>query len=529
MKPKQSNALLIQILAGILVGILLGGFIPVAGQGVAFLGDLFIRALLMLVVPLVITSMVVGITGLGDIRNLGGIGSKTLIYYTITTALAVFVGLVLVNIIQPGYANTETERIALRGGELLTEVSYRIEDNIENNIQDNISGSVLTLEQEEFRRTYDDRYTIVLLDQEGIRGIIGDVESRPEKPGASIKISQWTDKAGAPASPKVSGKGIQVDLAVANRVKGKEKTVWQVLAEVVTSLVPRNLFQAMVNNDVLPLIIFALVFGAVLTTMGDRGQPVIALFEGLNEAIMQIIHLLMQISPVGIGALIAGRLGDAGGFVGFLPELLRVSKYAGTVILGLSIHGIIILPLILYFIAKRSPTPYVANMSTALTTAFSTSSSSATLPVTMTCCTEKNKISERTASFVLPLGATINMDGTALYEAVAAVFIAQVYGIELSFVQMVVVFLTATLAAIGAAGIPEAGLVTMVIVLRAVDLPVEGISLILVIDWFLDRCRTTINIWGDSVGAAVIEHLENSANQSKAIGNMAAPEAESRA
>ena len=521
MNQKKSNALLVQILAGILVGIMLGGFFPVAGQGVAFLGDLFIRALLMLVVPLVITSMVAGITGLGDIRHLGDIGGKTVIYYTTTTALAVFVGLVLVNIIQPGYANTETERIALRGGELLTEVSYRIEENIE----DNIDESLLTLEQQEFKRAYDDRYMVLLLDQDGIRGVISSIaEPRDGEAGAIAIVGQWTDKSGAPATPRASGKGIRVDLTVADRVKGKEKTVWEVLREVAVGLVPRNLFEAMVNNDVLPLIIFALVFGAVLTTMGDRGQPVIALFHGLNDAIMEIIHLLMQVSPIGIGALIAGRLGNAGGFFGFLPELLRVSKYAGTVILGLSIHGLIILPLILYFIAKRSPATYVANTSTALTTAFSTSSSSATLPVTMTCATEKNQISERTASFVLPLGATINMDGTALYEAVAAVFIAQVYGIELGFVQMLVIFLTATLAAIGAAGIPEAGLVTMVIVLRAVNLPVEGISLLLVIDWFLDRCRTTVNVWGDAVGAAVIEHLETSASQEKPIGDIVADE-----
>ena len=216
----------------------------------------------------------------------------------------------------------------------------------------------------------------------------------------------------------------------------------------------------------------------------------------------------MWAAPVGIGALIAGRLGQAGGFVGFMPELLRVSKYAFTVILGLVIHGAIVLPLILYWFGKRAPIPYIVNMGAALTTAFSTASSSATLPVTIECTTEKNGISERTASFVLPLGATVNMDGTALYEAVAAVFIAQIYGIELGFIQMVVIFFTATLAAIGAAGIPEAGLVTMVIVLRAVNLPVEGISVLLVIDWFLDRCRTTINIWGDAVGAAVIDHLE---------------------
>jgi solute carrier family 1 (high affinity glutamate transporter) protein 1 len=194
-----------------------------------------------------------------------------------------------------------------------------------------------------------------------------------------------------------------------------------------------------------------------------------------------------------------------GGWEGFLPELIKLGWYASTVIVGLLIHGLITLPIILMVFAKQNVLTYASNMLTAQSIAFSTSSSSATLPVTLE-GVEKNGVSERTGSFVLPLGATINMDGTALYEAVAAVFIAQVYGITLGPVEQVIIFLTATLAAIGAAGIPQAGLVTMVIVLKAVGLPIEGI--ILVIDWFLDRCRTTINVWGDAVGAAVVERYE---------------------
>ena len=223
---------------------------------------------------------------------------------------------------------------------------------------------------------------------------------------------------------------------------------------------------------------------------------------------MKIVHLLMLTAPVGIGALIAGRLGDAGGFSGFGPELIRLGKYSATVIIGLSIHGMFVLPLILRFFGQQNVRRYTLNTAPALTTAFSTASSAATIPLTMECVTSGSGVSKRTASFVLPLGATINMDGTALYEAVAAIFIAQIYGIDLSSVQMVVIFLTATLAAIGAAGIPEAGLVTMVIVLRTVGLPLEGIGMILAIDWFLDRCRTTVNVWGDAVGAAVVDHLD---------------------
>ena len=187
--------------------------------------------------------------------------------------------------------------------------------------------------------------------------------------------------------------------------------------------------------------------------------------------------------------------------------------YSLTVIVGLSIHALVILPLILKFLAKRKPLEYFANMGEALATAFTTASSSATLPITIECVEEKNKVDERAASFVLPLGATINMDGTALYEAVAAMFIAQIYGIDLSIGSQVIIFLTATLASIGAAGIPHAGTVTMVFVLQAVGLPLEGIGLIWAIDWFLDRCRTTINVWGDSIGAAFISETSEFKNK----------------
>lgn len=491
---ETSKSLLIPILIGIGVGILIGGILPAVGESVAFLGELFINGLLMLVIPLVITSMIVSVSSLGDVRQLRGIGGRTLLYYTATTGIAVIVGLILVNIINPGVADTPEARVTLRGGQLLPNTSYII------------SNQQLTLKDENFKRSYDDRYSVILLDQNQIQGTIQPEKSTPEN---VVTLSQWIDESGEEITPNSTGTGIQVDLSVAAKVKGKDnRSIVDVLKEVIVSLLPRNLFQAMADNQVLPLIIFSLVFGGVLTTMGSLGQNVLHLFEGLNEAIMRIIHLILMAAPVGIGALIAGRLGQAGGFSGFAAEFMSLSKYAASVIIALLIHGAIILPLILYVFGKRYPLPYVRNLASALTTAFSTSSSSATLPVTMECSIERNHISPRIASFVLPLGATINMDGTALYEAVAAVFIAQIYGIELGIGQMIVIFLTATLAAIGAAGIPEAGLVTMVIVLRAVNIPIEGISLILVIDWFLDRCRTTINVWGDAVGAGVIERYE---------------------
>ncbi len=484
----NSNKLLIGILIGIIAGFLFGGFFPSFGIEIYFIGELFIKALLMLVVPLVMASIVVGITGLGDIRKLGQIGRNTIIYYMTTTALSVIIGIFLVNLIKPGYINSQNDRIIFRGGE------------IKNNVEYLISNETLSLSNGKFEKVYNDNFTIILFDQDSIFGEIKQISSNN-----TVIVTQWLNSKGESAIPRDFGTGYIVDLGINDRIKNKETSIKAVLKNVLTGLIPQNLFKAMVENDVLPLIIFSLLFGGMLTTLGTNGKIVISFFKGVNEVIMKIIHLLMLMAPIGIGALIAGRLGNAGGFTEFIPELVWLSKYASTVIIGLLIHGALTLPLILLFFGKQKVWRFTSNMTSALSTAFSTASSSATLPVTMQCAVEKNKVTKRTAGFVLPLGATINMDGTALYEAVAAIFIAQIYGIDLTSAQMVVIFLTATLAAIGAAGIPEAGLVTMVIVLQAVNLPIEGISLILIIDWFLDRCRTTVNVWGDAVGTAVID------------------------
>ncbi len=410
------------MLLGILTGILLGGFVPSFGLGIQFLGELFLQALFALVVPLVVSSMIVGIASLGDVRQLGPLGIRTVLFFMTTTVLAVVVGLLLVIVLHPGVP-------------------------LENPLI--------------------------------------------EAPGASPS-------------------------EVVEQMEDKPATLVELFKTILTSLVPKNLFAAMAETQILPLIVFALIFGGVLTTIGEKGILVIRLFEGINDAMMAIVHLLMWVAPVGIGALIAGRLGEAGGFSGFWPQLSSLGSYVGTVLVALSIHGFLILPLALRFLGKQSVPSYAKAMSTPLMTAFSTSSSSATLPMTMESLIQEAGVSRRVVSFVVPLGATINMNGTALYEGVAAMFIAQTYGIELGWGATIIVLITATLSAIGAAGIPEAGLVTMVIVLKAVDLPIEGISLILVVDWFLDRCRTAVNVWGDAVGAAVIDQWESEAFQLRA-------------
>ena len=242
-------------------------------------------------------------------------------------------------------------------------------------------------------------------------------------------------------------------------------------------------------------------------------KGLVDLIHQVNEALMSFIMLLMMIAPLGIFCLVAARFGLAqeGGM--FIAELKRTSWYVLTVLMGLGVHGLVTLPLILWLFTRRNPLRFIYAMSQALLTAFSTASSSATLPVTMECATTRAGVSRRSVEFVLPLGATINMDGTALYEAVAALFIAQAYAVDLTFAQQVMVAVSSTLAAIGAAGIPEAGLVTMIIVLNAVNLPIEGIGLILSVDWFLDRFRTAINVFGDAVGTAVVEKTFDAATE----------------
>ena len=514
--------ILIGIVIAIIVGLIVGGWIPDFAAKTTLLGDIFLNALKMIVVPLVMFSMIVGITGLGDIRNLGPIGGRTVLYYMATTGLSVLIGIILVNIIQPGKGIS-------RGAEH-PEYTYTISG--ENN-------RTVILTNGTWEQTgYDDRYALILPDQE----VQGAIQSMTEN-SATVKL--WEPVQGGEAvyieaedgtrlpfrrvagqlvsdEPQLQpkGKGVKIDLPIAGAVRGKEeRNIGNILSEVLIGneetgkegLIPRNLFNAMVRTDILPLIFFSLLIGGAFSMLGERGQTAINFISALNDGVMRIVHWIMIFAPIGIFGLIAGRIGRAGGFTKFLPELLAVGKYSFTVIFGLAIHAVVILPIILFLIGRQNPLNYARGMGAALLNAFSTASSSATLPVTME-GTEKNGISNRTSSFVLPLGATINMDGTALYEAVAAMFIAQVYGITLGPVEQVVIFLTATIAAIGAAGIPEAGLVTMVIVLKAVGLPIEGIGLILTIDWFLDRCRTTINVWGDSVGAGVIETLESRAS-----------------
>ena len=360
------------------------------------IGDIFIKLLKMLIVPLILASMIVGVAKVGDIRKLGGLGGRTFVFYITTTFASVLVGLILVNLIKPG------------------------------------SGAPT------------------------LGGVV------PE--AAYSTVSVWS---------------------------------------VVLNMIPDNPFKAMVNMEILPLIVFALFMGGVLTTIGQKGKPLIDFFDSLNDVMMKMADVVIKLTPIGVFALLGQVVAQTG-----VSIFANLGKYMLTVLLGLGVHAFITLPLLLSLIGRARPKKFLGHVSPALTTAFSTASSSATLPLSLDCVTKRAGLAPRVTSFVLPLGATINMDGTALYESVAAVFIAQVYGIELAFYQQLLIFLTATLAAIGAAGIPSAGLVTMAIVLKAVGLPLEGIGMILAVDRILDMCRTTVNVWGDTVGCAVISRWQ---------------------
>lgn len=401
-------------------------------------GEVFLRTLKMIVVPLVFTSVMCGVLGMGDVRKLGRPGAAAIGFYLVTTVLAVLVGLIVVNVVRPGEGTVDQAAIEALGSEGRGSPKAKI--------------------------------TNALSESTGL--------SEAEVGGVLASLPQ--------------GETVQPEIGT-------------VLRNLVLMLVTDNLFVSAAKTELLPIIVFAIVFAGMLTTMQEDVSAITNLITQANNALMRFVMLLMNLAPLGIFCLVTARFGEARVEGKFLEELTQIGWYFGTVVVGLAIHALITLPAIFYLVRRENPYRYMLAMSQALLTAFSTASSSATLPVTLE-CSERAGISKRSTEFVIPLGATINMDGTALYEAAAAIFIAQVVpGIDLGLWEQVIVAVTATLAAIGAAGIPEAALVTMLIVLNAVGLPLEYMGLILSVDWLLDRFRTAVNVYGDSIGAAVVE------------------------
>ncbi len=432
-QKKHSHWLTGAICAAIVLAILFALLAPHAAMKCEVGGEVFLNLLKMLVVPLVMSSVMSGILGLGDIRKLGKPGAAAIAYYICTTILAVTVGLIVVNVVRPGVGTVDQA----------------------------------TLE-----------------------------EYRAESTETKEKIYEHLSKqAGVPKEDVAEFFGDE---------KKVDPTIALILKNLVLSLFTDNLFRAALNTNLLPLIVFSIIFAGMLTTM-PHVEVLTSAIEQTNTALMAFVLLLMNVAPIGIFCLVTSRFGEAQANGEFVTVMQQTGWYVLTILIGLGFHAFVTLSAILYLFTRRNPYQFFGQMSQALLTAFSTASSSATLPVTMECAEKKAGVSKRSTEFVLPLGATINMDGTALYEAAAAIFIAQAIGVEMTLMHQLTIALTATLAAIGAAGIPEAGLVTMLIVLNAVGLPVEYVGLILSVDWLLDRFRTAVNCFGDACGSAIVE------------------------
>lgn len=299
--------------------------------------------------------------------------------------------------------------------------------------------------------------------------------------------------------------GVGADINLEQSVEGFAAE-GQSFIDTLMGIVPSNIFEAIAAGNMLSIIFFSMLFGFFITRIeSEKRDLLINFFAAGFEVMMKITLFIIKFTPIGVFALAASLMASQDNPLGTFQSL---GLYMVTVIAALAFHGIVILPLILRFIAKVNPVNHFKALTGPLITAFSTSSSNATLPYTLEAVEENSGVSNKITSFTLPLGATINMDGTALYECVAVMFIAQAYGIELGIVQQVIVVITALLASIGAAAVPMAGLVMMTIILSAVGLPLEGIALILPVDRILDMCRTTVNVWSDSCGAVVVAKTE---------------------
>jgi len=398
--------ILIGIGLGIVAGILLCKLAPYERWSpyIKWAGDIFLRGLRMIVIPLVFTSIALGVAGMGNSAALGRIAGKTILYYICTTAIAAAIGLTLVNIVKPGV-------------------------------------------------------------------------------GANLNLAE-----------KVSTVG-----------NGEMSFVDEIV-----SIVPSNIFESMAKGDLLPIIFFAVIFGFFMNKVEERhNQTLSNLFTAIYEVIMKITFFLIRLAPIGVFSIVANVVGKQADN----PQaLLSMAGSLGVFVLvvwgGLLIQGGIVLPTLVRVLGKQNPWRHISKMSTVLLTAFSTCSSGAALPINIRDSQEKCGISNKIASFVLPLGSTINMNGTALYECVTAIFIAQAYGIDLSLAQQIMIIFTALLAAIGTAGIPMAGMVMLTIVLSAVGLPLEGIGMVLAVEQLCDMPRTCINTYGDSCGAVIIAHSE---------------------
>lgn len=464
------------IFIAMLFGVAVGLFLPASSGYFSFLGQIFRNALAMVVMPIVITSILSGMETVGDFGHLSRLGKRTLFYFLSTTFIAVIVGLLLVSTIEPG----------------ISRPSPRMQEAI---------SSVQGASVEETARLISARVVTVLQlrpDAVQIKDLDHSLQELVRNGASSATLKDS-------ALRLLGSLELRSQLSPSERPKPIDSVSWlQFLGRQIDTLLV-NPFEAMAGRNFLAVIVFTLLIGGAMASMGARAEPFFALSRIVNEAVIKIVGLIMRFAPLGVFGLIVDVVATTGGSV-----FSKLGYYAVCVVLGLSIHLFLLLPLIAYLFAKTDPLWLFKGMRPALAVAFSTSSSSATLPLSLQCVEENLKVKPVVSRFVLPLGATVNMDGTALYEAVAAVFIAQLYGVSLGIKSQIIVAITASLASIGAAGIPAAGTVTMAMVLSAVGLPLEGIGILLAIDRPLDMCRTAVNVMGDAVGAVVINRFERS-------------------
>jgi hypothetical protein len=400
-KLSLSTIIFIALLTGAVFGILIHYFIPegyfrdtILINGIFYvLGNGFIRLMQMLVVPLVFCSLVCGAMAIGDTKTLGTVGVKTIIFYLITTALAVCLALSVASLINPGLGMHET----------------------------------------------------------------------------------------------VSDTSAAVETTTIN------------FADTLLNIIPKNIFNSLANGDMLPVIVFALFTGILLASMGNRVSTVANFFSQFNDIMMEMTTAVMKVAPVGVFCLIAKTFAGIG-FDAFVPML----KYMGSVILALALQCFVVYQVLLFLFTRLNPFRFIRKFFPVMTFAFSTSTSNATIPLSIDTLFKKIGVSKRISSFTIPLGATINMDGTSIMQGVAVIFIAQAYGIDLTPSALATVVATATVASIGTAGVPSVGLVTLSMVLTSVGLPTEGIALIMGIDRILDMLRTAVNITGDAVCTTII-------------------------
>jgi Na+/H+-dicarboxylate symporter len=393
-----------QILTGILLGILFGILFPEYIHYTKWAGDLFLRGLKMVVIPLVFSALIMGVCSVGKAADLGRIAGKTFAWYVVTTLLASTLGLLLVNFFRPG------EKVDLRLQETVTDIAAT-----GNSFMDQI-----------------------------------------------------------------------------------------------VAIVPDNIVQAMAEGQMLPVIFFAILFGFFINVSTEKTQTLLTdVFNGIYEVMIGITFLVIRFAPIGLFGVASYMVGAQAGDPKALGVMFgSLGIYSAIIAGGCVLHGLLTIPGLFTLLTRKNPFTFMKMMGTALLTGFTTASSAASLPISLRDIQEKAGVSRKIAGFCLPLGNTINMNGTALFECVTAIFIAQVYGIELTIVQQIIIVLTSLMAAIGAAGIPLAGLVMLAVVLKAVGLPLEGIGLVLVVQQPLDMIRTSVNIWGDMTGAAIVAHSE---------------------